>query len=687
MQHNNVTTVKKKPIRTKSSRGMVMGATMFVLVMMVTVALVGVITQTNPATTNGGLGRYTSDSQIFGKRRAELYVAQTLAEDGARMAMQWLNQSRQAPQNDSAFAPTETTQTSCAGFMGSGTITGNHWSEVTVSNASGYSGKAMIRLYPFKENNTSGRKQFIIESVGVVNGVKQIVRATAVQQTFAKYAFFADKILLNPANKYEISFTSQANGFKGPVHINGMLPDGSAVNSAAKINIRWQSPSVGASAATREGMQIFRYAGAKSFTTAMDSSQITWMNMSGAPLTPTVSTWADVIATGKEPQTAASPYNIKPIRLPLSTTTQKDAATNGVTPVYAGVANMRVQAMTNSSNMKDGGFYVNGDVSNVLLKATGTNNTTQVIEIMQVMEYGAGGAVIIRPVGYVPPAGQSVQEHKAVITIDRMANTTTVTSDTRQNNAGVVTAWSSNGSSAYSGASNGVIYFEGNIGDTTSKVGGLSGAIANSVMLGTAIDKDNSLMIVTDQTKTVQINGGIIFANTQNVAKGGGTVSAPTGNLVSSAKDPVFVAGTGTTTKVAISGLLGIVTKNVLITQTDVGGGNFVPVGGTGADLSIHAIVMAYDTIEADGWNVRLPGTCTLIGGFISAGAKPMGGTSVSVTGSTVTVNTTSGFNVDRNYDDRGASAPPPFYPAPPGASFVMTSMQRAITPLDGAMP
>jgi hypothetical protein len=671
----NTTDSPRKLSRPSPRRGMVLAMTMFVLVMMTTIALLGIVVSgagSSSGQGQGGLASHVNESQLFGKRRAELYVAQTFAEDGVRMALQWLNQNRQPPQNDTAFAPSETTQANCSNFMNSGNAN-NHWNTMTITNPDGTSGNVMVRIYPFKQNEISGRKQFIIESVGIVNGVKQVVRATAVQQTFAKYAFFADKILANPLGEYSLQFTSEANAFKGPVHINGMLPDGSAVNTAAVIKIRWQSATVAKPTTTT---QIFRYNGPNSFTTALADSQIQWLDMNGT-VTP-VSGWNNVIATNAAPKTGSAPNLVKVIRLPVSTTAQKDSATNGVTPAYVGNVEMRAEGMANGSELKKGGIYVNANVSNVILKATGTNNTTQVIEIIQNWD-GAGAVLPWRT------TATDYTERRATITINRMADTTTIVNDKRQKIAGVLGGWTTVSTNSYTGTSNGVVYFEGNIGDTVTKVGGLSGAIANNVMVSNAISKDNSLTIVTDQTKTVQINGGIIFANAQDATKGGGSVSNPTGSLGSSLKDPVVVSGTDT----CISGLLGIVTKNVLITQQDVAGGNFsYTVGGNSfVDLSIHAIVMAYETIEADGWNTRAAGTCRLIGGFISAGAKPMGAVSAQTTGGVTTVSVSNGFNVDRNYDARGASSPPPFYPAPAGVSFLMTSMQRVVMPIDGVMP
>ena len=670
----------RSPKANLRSRGMAMGTTMFVLMIMITVALIGIVGKNGDR--QGGLARHVNEGQIFGKRRSQEYVAHALAEDGVRMAMQWLNQSRQPPQNDTAFGPSETTQISCSNFLGSTAVT-NHWNTVTVTNPDGSTNLIKVRLYPFKVNSISGRKQYIIESVGIVNDIKQIVRATALQQTFAKYAFFADKILLNPGGQYAISFTSEANAFKGPVHINGMLPDGSAVSSTAAINIRWQ-PSTGSK--PQSTTQIFRYNGTTSFTTSMSSSQIKWQDMNGAAAPVGSTSWGDIIASGAAPKTG-----VAVVRMPVSTTTQKDAATNGDTPVHLGSTELWAEGMNSDGPLKNGGIYVTGDVSNVLLKATGTNNTTQVIQILQIWDIISG---ILRPIGYVPPTGVSAIERRETITIDRVANTTTIVKETRLNIGGVIqgtsianpTGWATAETLAYTGTSNGVIYFAGNIGDTTTKIGGISGAIANNVMSGSTISKANALMIVTDQTKTTQINGGIIFANTQDTTKGGGTVSSPTGNLVSSATDPVMASGT---TDVSVSGLLGLVTNNVLITKTDVGGGIFSYTSGasTYIDLSIHAIVMAYNTISADAWDSRPPGNCRLIGGFISAGALPMGQVSTQSVGGVTTVTVSTGFNVSRNYDSRGASTPPPFFPTPAGASFLMTAMQDAVTPLDGALP
>jgi hypothetical protein len=673
MKQNKKKLVQKTSIRSRRSRGMAMATTMFVIMTMASVALIGVVAQTPNNTGQGGLASHVSESQVFGKRRAELYVSQTLAEDGVRMVMQWLNQNRQPPQNNSAFAPSETTQANCP-FM-STTNALDHWNTVDVTTPDGKVGHIMVRMYPFKKNNISGRKQFIIESMGEINGVKQMVQATAVQQTFAKYAFFADKMALSPGGDYSISFISEANAFKGPVHINGMLMDGSAVNPAAKIKIRWQpSTSTKPQAITR----IFRYNGPTSFTTSLSDSQITWMDMNGAPAT--TSNWGDVIATGAAPRTGSSPYNVKPITMPVSTTSQKDSATNGFTPTHAGAPEMLAQGMTSGSELKKGGIYINGNVSNVILKATGTGNTTQVIEVIQNWD-GAGTVLPWQT------TASDYFERRATITMNPVANTTTIVNEKRLKTAGAWGGWTTTGTNSYTGTSNGVIFFEGNVGDTTTKVGGLSGAIANNVMAGSTVAKVSALTIVTAPLKTVQINGGIIFANTQDVAKGGGTVSNPTGSLGSSATDPVVVSGTD----VAISGLLGIVTNKVLVTQTDVGGGNFSYTSGANSyvDLSIHAIVMAYDTIEADAWSTRPPGNCHLIGGFIAAAAKPMGavGTQINPSTGAATVTVYNGFNVERNYDARGASAPPPFYPAPAGASFLMTSMQLVTAPLEGNMP
>jgi hypothetical protein len=199
------------------------------------------------------------------------------------------------------------------------------------------------------------------------------------------------------------------------------------------------------------------------------------------------------------------------------------------------------------------------------------------------------------------------------------------------------------------GTTNGVIYSTGNIN-------GLSGVVANNVMSGVDVTNSNDLNIVTDSAMAMQLDGGIVYANLA------GDVSDP--------NNPKSTASAANVT----SGTLGLVSRTVQVKQ-------FTPAGAPLTDMSVHATVMAYDTFEAiNPRNVTDPVTGVVTPGRAAGNFKLLGGYIAKNNGTFGQVDSNSnllaGFRMNRNYDERAANNPPPFFPSEEN-SFQVTSFQR----------
>jgi hypothetical protein len=443
-------------------------------------------------------GMRTSD------QRAGIMVAQQASQNGIQMAYQWLTEQDAPPNDITAFAPSQSDLG--VGFFGATAAGG--YDNYTMANGTYGNSTIQVRLYPQKTNETQNRKSFLIESIGVFHGRKQIYHAVVQQETFAKYAYFMDSA---PTNWW----VTGATVFNGPVHINGLKTDGSGtLDPMARIKIGWLYGW---------GNPIFRYPGDEAFTTSLPDSQIVWKEMyyrtSASP--GDWGRWMDGLAINKAPKT-----NAPIIRMPTNNTVQEDGALGTMAP--PGVMGVVVP---NDGSKTVGGVYVEGSVTKMNLKVAGTGDTTQIVEIFQI-DPGTGNKI------------------RTTVTLDRIADQTSITKDVDSGGG-----WTPTSSSNYTGVTNGVVYVNGNIGVTgPPAAGGLSGVVANAVMSGTTVVKNSSLNVITPSDKTCHISGGVVYADLLGS-------NANPNNPTSSA-----TAGTNQ------SGIMGIVAGKIKVLEKDAGG-------------------------------------------------------------------------------------------------------------------
>jgi hypothetical protein len=582
----------RKPSR---QRGMGLLIVMLILVVLLAWVLLGIAQNGSGSSLKSAQeGMKTSD------QRAGIMVAQQMSQNGIQMAYQWLTEQDAPPNDIAAFAPSQSDLG--VGFFGATAAGG--YDSYTMTNGTYGNGTVQVRFYPQKNNGTQNRKAFLIESIGIFNGRKQIYQALVQQETFAKFAYFLD---FAPTTWWVTGGTV----FNGPVHINGLKTDGSGtIDPAARIKIGWRA---------WWDDPVFRYPGDEAFTTSLPDSQIVWKEMSSRTLVDPgyYGRWMDALAVNKAPKT-----NAPIIRMPANNVVQENGALAGVPkPMTAGTI------VPNDGSKTVGGVYVEGDVTKINLKVTGTDDTTQIVEIFQVDTV-------------------SGDQMRTTILLDRAGNQTTVQRDLDSGSG-----WTSVGSSTYAGMTNGAIYVNGNIGLTgPPAAGGLSGIVANAVMSGTTVVKNSALNIITPSDKTCNISGGIVYADL----------------LLSNANpnNPTSTATAGTKQ----SGVMGIVAGHIQVLENDAGG---TPI----TDLSIHATVFASDIFDVEAPTTRTPGSLKILGGYIVKDSGKFG-----VFNST-TNSLLSGFVVTRNYDTRVNSNPPPYFPNT-GSVYTILSLTKATAPL-----
>jgi hypothetical protein len=573
---------------------MAMAGMMMVLMMVLTITLLGSIAHLG----SSGLVGHSDNVLRSGRQRANALVAQSLAESGIRLTVEWLNNGN-AISNSLVAGPPNATGTS---FYGANQV--NAWDKLCL-NIGGATGTMSMRLYPYTKNATNNRRIFVAEAIGEYLGVKQVVRTVITEKTFARYAFFSDTCPVN-------WWVQENTFFNGPVHVNGSNSTGTGVDSAAALNILWKSAST---------QKIFGFNGSDSFTTSLNSSQIKWnKDAAGTLTTPTGGQWSNIMGTGSAPATG------KPrIKMPTQSGKQYVAALAG-TGEPSTATGVKIPT---SDGQTTGGIFIKGPVDRIKLSASGTNNTVQGMEIYQT---------------------EGTTQTRTIVTINPNTNTTTIQKDTKSGTA----PWVTGAAISMNGTTNGVVY-------STGDINSLSGVVANNVMSGTEMVKSNDMTIVTDAAKSMKIDGGVVYANLAS-------------NL-SDPNNPRSDASAATTE----SGTLGLVSRNIQIKE-------FTPTGAPLTDVSVHATVMAYDTFDAaNPRNVtdpvtgvvtpgRAPGNFKLLGGYIAKNNGTFG-----QVGSDSTL--LAGFRVNRNYDQRAADNPPPFFPSEEN-SFQVTSFQRVGAPL-----
>lgn len=512
----------------RKRRGMALAGTMGALLVALAILLLGALATSS---SRGGLSSTADSALASARKRAGVQTAQNLADSGARLVLQWLSEGGMVTNPLTAKTPSQLG----GGFFGA-THSGGY-DVLTIPQGGGAgNGTVKVRVYPYTSNAVQNRRLILVETIGEFAGAQQTIRLVLMESSFARYAYFSDR---TPTNWWVAGNTK----FNGPVHINGLDAAGTGVDPSAVMNILWKSGTAN---------QIFGYNGPGSFTTSLSASQLRWHHDTSGNLwtPPDNTTWANVMATSTAPQ-----FEVPPIKMPLATTKQRDAALGGtIEPMSIGAS------VPASGGTATGGVFIKGNVDKLKLSASGPDSTIQVLDI-----YQTDGATQIR----------------TTISIDPGADTTTVQ---MQTNSG--SGWVAGTPTTLSGIPNGAIY-------STGHVHSLSGVVANNVMSGSTVEQASDFTIATASDKDLKITGGIVYANQISDA------SNPE-NLLSNAAQAD-----------ATSGTLGIVSRNVHIGETDDSGAPLT-------DLSVHATVMAFDTFGADSPSTRTPGNFKLLGGYIA---------------------------------------------------------------------
>ncbi|MDX1932750.1 MAG: hypothetical protein SFU56_09115 [Capsulimonadales bacterium] len=577
-------------------RGMILVGVMMVLMMLMAFMLAGI-------GGTAGLSDVTRNSLHLTRKRSASYQAQNLADIGIRAVLQWISVQAGPPSQMTPFRPSQ------AAAFWTGTTANGNYDRITFTAPNGDTiGTIDVRILPAANNDVNALKSYAIESVGTYQGLKQVVRAVILQDTFARYAYFAD-------NAPTGSFWAGGNSaFTGPVHVNARNTFASDpaynINAGFKLLWRrqpwWDPNSPGT-------VPIFQFTGDGAFTTSASAGKVQYFkNTTTNQEAPSGADWNFVARGGQSTMRTDQPM----VDMPTETNRQQDAALG--TPPASVPAGPSVTVPSNGG-ATSGGIYINGDVDNMRMIPGDSDSRIQNIEIIQ---------------------NDGVRKIKTYITVNPINETVSIQrSQTPNLTSNIYTNVGS--ATTLAGRTNGVVYVNGNIGKPsvpnpsnpngaplTAASGGLSGWISNNVMSGTTIVKQNAWTVATPPDKTVNLNGAISHTSLDGANR-------PT----------------------TASGMFGVVAGKIQFTME-------LP-----NNSRMHAILMANDTINAEGALSRSVATVGLYGGMIQKNPGVLAGFGADALQYT-------GVGINRNYDPRVASTPPPFFPTT-GNQFRVVSYQR----------
>ena len=612
-------------------RGMGMAVTMLVMMGILTITLIGTAGQHGY---KGVLG-LTDNALQASTARTRATTSFNMAESGVQYTLAWLEEtSKVHPPLGNGQAPTG-------------------WEFSTVNNRgvvtpdpSDPGTYFAVRIYPDQYNTdvnspASNEKKYLIESIGVSGGQHSIVQAYVRQGSLAQYL-----VLLNSWNDPNNYWVSGLTTFDGPVHDNNIGADGHGANGNTQTpdgqpeNILWTSKA-GTS-------QMFTYAGDDAYSTSSPTGIAWWRDTPGGQQSPpqviknadgTTKTneWLNVAAGGAESIHTGTPV----VPFPTSSVLQQNAATGTPAPT------LNATGVTLCPN---GGIFVQGDVSEMALSATGTGNTTQVMTFTQ--------GTTVQRVTVTPTAGTMLE---------------TLQSDGTWRKDASVSATSSKPS-----GTNGVVYVNGNIGaQGDPKTGGLHGQVADNLVSGGSVTHNNAMTITTPQDKSCNLDGSITYNTSRKVAvdangnpkyidvNGAPTKDPAKGTpvFVPEDQDPDFAGPAGK------AGTLGLISNSVLVTKKN----------STGADITnfeMDGTVLASGQYDADHFGDRPVGLWENLGGYLSNTVGTFGQFSDK------TLQLEHGFNTQFNYDARMRNNPPPFFPTT-GYTYSIVSWQQVAQPLE----
>lgn len=610
--------------RKRTQRGMGLVTTMLVLMGIMAMMLLGVI---SGGKTGGSVMDNANNAVQSSAARTRSAASFNMAEAGIQYTMAWLSVQPAPPANGLAFAPG-------LNFAGgpTATLVGNPQRAQIIPDSSDSGTFFTVRVYPDSYNNdinspTSISKKYLIESVGICGGTTTILQVYVRQSSLSKYL-----VLLNSWNNSGNFWVSGLTTFDGPVHDNNIGADGHGANGdpnppdGQPENILWKS-----AAGTPP---MFTYTGDDAYSVSSPTGVSWWKDSFNSAGTPAVITnvdgsktdqWLNVAAGGAGTVKSGTPV----VDFPKNSTIQKNAATNTRTSLNS----------TGASLCPGGGIYIEGNVDEMVLSASGANNTNQIITLKQ--------GLVTQRITINPATGNTVLEKQlpdlSWATVETLPNSMT----------------------------NGVVYVNGNVGaQGDPKTGGLHGTVADNVVTAGAINNYNKLTIATPQDKNCNLDGSVTYNTGRKVAKdiNGNPIyvdvngnrtndpSAGTPTFVPEDQDPNF-AGT-----VGKAGTLGIISNDVKVTMNDYNGNplNKFEMDGT---------VLASGLYDADHFDGRPVGLWENMGGYLSSTVGTFG-----VFGSDLTLQ--KGFNTQFNYDARMRNNPPPFFPTT-GHDYTVVSWRQ----------
>ncbi len=526
--------------------------------------------------------------------------------------LSWLSAQAAPPSNTSSFAPT----------LWGATNVGSPARAQVVPNPSDSGSYFSVRIYPDSYNNdtsspTSTQKKYLIESVGVSGGMTTIVQAYIRQGSLSQYL-----VLLDSWNNSGNFWVSGLTTFDGPVHDNN-------TNGVAE-NIFWTD--------TAGTNPMFTYTGndPPAYSVSSPTGVDWWKNWNGNtppqvitnPDGTQTNQWLDVAAGGAGTISTGTPV----VPFPTTSNQQKNAA----------IGNALILNPSGVTLCPGGGVYIEGNVDEMALSTSGTNNTNQIITVTQ---------------------GSTVQR----VTINPTTGLTTLEQQKPD------LTWITK--AVLTGTTNGVLYCNGNIGaQGDPKTGGLHGQIAdNQIDSGGNQTHNNALTIATPQADNCNLDGSVKYSTTRQIAKdssGNPIYIDVNGNRTSdpSKGTPTFVPEDTDSNFTTKAGTLGVISNNVLVTKSD----------STGAALNnfeMDGTVLASGLYDADHWESRPTGLWENMGGYLSSTVGTFG-----VFGNDLKL--TNGFNTQFNYDARMRNNPPPYFPTT-GNTYNMVSWKQVAQTLE----
>ncbi len=583
-------------MRARKSRGMALLGMMVLLFFILGIILLATLGRSSGVTTNADAAL----NQIG--QQADAQTAQDLSETGVRITHSWFQYQDTVNDIDIPFAPS----TVGNDFYGASVQSGYNVIELSQAPTSVENSLSLakpsrmrIRIYPGSDPGTGG-KIFVIQSIGECGTMQHTSRLVIRPKSFVEYGLFYDEPLSN------FVWMAGTHVFTGPVHMNMRAPGTNTVDTTATHRIIWNTTN-----------PLFTFAGTNYFTCAGAPSQINWWKGLITPQTPVGSDWAAIATAGTPPQ-----FNVPVIPFPQSTSSMKSSALSGATaPSAPGV-------LIPHSTATLGGIYIAGSVTGMALSTSGSNNINQILTFSQT---------------------SGMETLRSVITINRESTTTRLQTYTKTNGTETLTL-----DETYNGITNGLVYVDGDIGNTTTLTGGLSGVVANSA----SVDTPSFMTIATPTECTIQFNGSVSYQRLVN----GGTSANPLSTA---------------TQADSRCGVLGIIMGRQRVVDNDSS-------GATIQDISLHGALMA---LNADGgtpstsvtnYKTRPGGKCYLLGAVAIKKDGAFGYFTYDNAGNIVSQN---GFNRQRLYDLRFTDIAPPFFPVAPRTYHIL-SYQSGVTAL-----